>query len=350
MKIQSAQIIGSGLIGTSIGLALSQRGVAVSMVDSDKRAQAIAQQLVGKPSEGPFDIGIIATPPSAFSSIISELDATSFNFGFIDVLSIKAKPLKEIEESKVPRESFLPTHPMAGREIGGAESARADLFEGRAWVIDSSGSDPRLVEVASDLITELGASIVDIAASDHDRAVAIISHFPQLVASLTAKQLVGVEQSWLDLAGAGLRDTTRIAASDSALWREIIIGNSQAIKPLLQALQSDLTHLIESIDDPSVVAQLIDAGNRGRAGISGKHGGRAREYSYLPIVIDDKPGQLAAIFDECANAQVNVEDLTIEHSPGQQTGLITIAVPKEDSAKLVAHLSDRGWNVHSPRA
>jgi prephenate dehydrogenase len=152
------------------------------------------------------------------------------------------------------------------------------------------------------------------------------------------------------LAGSGLRDTTRIAGSDPKLWREIISANSQSIKPLLENFAADLSEFIESIADETSVEKLISDGQIGRLAIPGKHGGKVREYTYLPIVIEDKPGQLAAIFNECARADVNIEDLSIEHSPGQQTGLITLALSASDSVKLSEHLSKAGWSVHAPKA
>ena len=107
--------------------------------------------------------------------------------------------------------------------------------------------------------------------------------------------------------------------------------------------------MIAALDDPEKIAALIAAGRAGRALIPGKHGGKAREYSYLPIVIDDKPGQLGAIFNECAAMDVNVEDLNIEHSPGQLSALITLALSHNDAEKLSSHLSSIGWNVHPIR-
>jgi prephenate dehydrogenase len=118
---------------------------------------------------------------------------------------------------------------------------------------------------------------------------------------------------------------------------------------LLLALQNDLNSLISSLEDENSVAVLINEGQKGRARIPGKHGGKAREYTFLPIVIEDKPGQLAALFEECAQASVNVEDLTIEHSPGQFTGLITLALSESDAAKLSDHLKRNGWSVHAPK-
>jgi len=349
MTLSHVRIIGSGLIGTSIGLGLALKGVGVTMVDSDRRAEALAGDLVKSPSQAPVDLTIFATPLGAVSSLLDSEFATNPESAFIDIGSVKSKVKVEVSTSSIPATRFLPTHPMAGREMGGAESARADLFQGRAWIVDSQGVDSDVRALATELIEILGAHLVDLDSSEHDKAVALISHLPQLVSSLLAKQLIGGEANWLELAGAGLRDTTRIAASDSKLWREIITANRTALEPLLKRLHSDLGTLISSLEDESSIAKLIEDGQEGRARIPGKHGGKAREYTYLPIVIEDKPGQLAALFDECAKAAVNVEDLSIEHSPGQFTGLITLALSEIDAAKLSEHLKSHGWSVHSPR-
>ena len=349
MTLSHVRIVGSGLIGTSSGLGLALKGVGVTMVDSHGRAQSLARDLVKSSPSADIDLTIFATPLGAVKSLLDGEFSANPHSAFIDIGSVKSKVKVEVSTSSMPLNRFLPTHPMAGREMGGAESARADLFQGRAWIVDSQGVDSDVIAKASELIEILGAHKVDLDSSEHDKAVALISHLPQLVSSLLAKQLDGGEAGWLELAGAGLRDTTRIAASDAKLWREIITANSQAIKPLLEKLQSDLGALIGSLDDESSVAQVIEDGQRGRARIPGKHGGKAREYTYLPIVIEDKPGQLAALFDECATAGVNVEDLSIEHSPGQFTGLITLALSQTDAEKLGEHLKAHGWSVHSPR-
>jgi prephenate dehydrogenase len=345
------EIHGSGLIGTSIGLALAANGVDVRMVDSNSRAEGLAQELVGPIKSKPFlaDLVISAVPISAFTSVISTLEGTNFSGGFIDVASVKAKPKLEVLNSRLQSSRFLPTHPMAGREVGGAESARSDLFEGRAWIIDSQGVDGDVLAMGRELISMLGADCIDLPSDEHDKAVALISHLPQIISSILAKQLGGKPESWLTLAGSGLRDTTRIAASDPKLWREIISANAPAIEPLLRSFSKDLSSLLDHLSDENVVEKVIADGLLGRSAIPGKHGGKVREYTYLPIVIEDKPGQLAAIFNECAKAEVNVEDLSIEHSPGQETGLITLALSPSDARRLAEHLSSAGWSVHTPR-
>jgi len=350
-SFSKVEIHGSGLIGTSIGLALAASGVEVRMVDSDSRAESLAQELVGPIKGEPFaaDLIISAVPISAFTSIISTLEGADFTGGFIDVASVKAKAKVEVSTSRLNPARFLPTHPMAGRDVGGAESARSDLFEGRAWIIDSNGVDADVLAMGRELISLLGADCIDLPSEEHDKAVALISHLPQVISSILAKQLGGKPESWLTLAGSGLRDTTRIANSDPKLWREIISANAAAIEPLLREFSKDLTSLIGHLSDEGAVEKVIADGVQGRASIPGKHGGKVREYTYLPIVIEDKPGQLAAIFNECAKAEVNVEDLSIEHSPGQETGLITLALNPSDAKKLAQHLTSAGWSVHTPR-
>ena len=348
--VRSVRIVGAGLIGTSIGLALAARNIPVEMVDVDSRNQGLAQDLAGATKLSDPELIILATPLRALSQVINEQYALNPNSTFMDVCSVKVEPLEKVEASKLPLRQFVGTHPMAGREVGGAESARADLFLSRSWIITpDTQTDFDAVAKVKSLIQLLGATCVELDAASHDAAVARVSHLPQIAATLVAGSLHGVAPEWLDLAGAGLRDTTRIAASDENLWKEIISSNSKEIKGLLTALHNDLGAMIDAVNDQEKISAIMRKGRDGRNLIPGKHGGKAREYTYVPIVIDDKPGQLGAIFNECAAMLVNVEDLAIEHSPGQLNALITLALSADDAVKLSNHLSSIGWNVHPIR-
>jgi prephenate dehydrogenase len=348
--LTKVRIVGSGLIGTSIGLGLVQRGIAVEMVDSDSLAQSLAKDLIGGVVVVDPELVIFALPTSGLSHVIQGEIAINPQSTFMDVGSVKNEVVLQVKTISGLTTRFLPTHPMAGREIGGAGSARADLFQGRSWILTPEADcSPESKNLVLELISILGATPIELSAQDHDAAVARISHLPQIAASLVAKQLIGTPAEWMELAGQGLRDTTRIAGSDEKLWKDIIHSNRAEISELLISLQNDLTQMIESLDDPVKIAELIAAGRDGKAMIPGKHGGKAREYSFLPIVIDDKPGQLGAIFNECAAMQVNVEDLNIEHSPGQLSALISLSLSAADAEKLSSHLSSIGWNVHPIR-
>ena len=320
------------------------------MVDSDSLAQSLAKDLIGGVVVVDPELVIFALPTSGLSHVIQAEIAINPHSTFMDVGSVKNEVILQVKTISGLSTRFLPTHPMAGREIGGAGSARADLFQGRSWILTPEADcSPESKNLVFELISILGATPIKLSAQDHDAAVARISHLPQIAASLVAKQLIGTPAEWMELAGQGLRDTTRVAGSDEKLWKDIIHSNRAEISELLISLQNDLTQMIESLEEPAKIAELIAAGRDGKAMIPGKHGGKAREYSFLPIVIDDKPGQLGAIFNECAAMQVNVEDLNIEHSPGQLSALITLSLSAADAEKLSSHLSSIGWNVHPIR-
>ena len=345
--LSQVRIVGSGLIGTSIGLALSSKGVQVQMVDSEFKAQKLASDLIAAVKIEAPELVIFALPTSSLPLVIEAEYQLNPNSTFMDVGSVKSQAIAHVKNSSLPLSSFVPTHPMAGREIGGAYGARADLFLLRSWVVTPTQEcAPSSLALVKELIEILGAVLITLPADEHDRAVAHISHLPQITSSLLAASLRNTPSAWLELSGQGVRDTTRIAESDPKLWSEIIFSNRQEIFPLLTSIHSELGAIIELIGDQHGLQKFLESGVEGRALIPGKHGGKARAYTYLPIVIDDKPGQLAAIFNECALIHVNVEDLSIEHSPGQLNALITLALSSTDALTLSAHLSEIGWNVH----
>ena len=348
MKRKSVRIVGAGLIGTSIGLALKAAGASVQFVDVDEKAQLLANDLVKAGKFETPDLIIIATPPSAFKLAIEREATLNPEAILMDIGSVKIKPIVEVSTLEGLLYRFCGSHPMAGREVSGAVSARADLFLDRAWVITPTPETSVAArEMALEVIAACGGQAVEMSAKDHDERVALISHLPQTISSLMAAQLAGSSQEALALAGGGLRDTVRIAGSDPKLWSEILAANEAALMPLLISLQSDLAELISAPSGPAKWESLVAAGRVGKSAIPGKHGGKSREYSYLPIVIDDRPGQLGSLFNACAKAEVNIEDLALEHSPGQLTAVITLAIAPEDIGRLSEFLTKDGWNVHS---
>ena len=348
MNSKSVRIVGAGLIGTSIGLALKASGSSVQFVDVDKNAELLANDLVKAPEITTPDLVIIATPPSAFKSSIEREATLNSQAILMDIGSVKTKPVLEVATIEGLLSRFCATHPMAGREVSGAVSARADLFLDRAWIITPTAeTSVEAKAMALEVIAACGAQVVEMSAEDHDQRVALISHLPQTISSLLAAQLSNSSPEALALAGGGLRDTVRIAGSDPKLWGEILGANEAALLPLLISLQSDLSDLISAASGPAKWESLVAAGRAGKSAIPGKHGGKSREYSYLPIVIDDRPGQLGSLFNACAKANVNIEDLALEHSPGQLTAVITLAIAPEDIDRLSEFLTKDGWNVHS---
>ncbi len=351
----SVRIVGAGLIGTSIGLALQKNGVDVAIDDLSPANQRLAIDYGAgrKPasSDDPALIVVCVPPDVTARIVLAELRAFP-NAVVTDVASVKNSILEELAAAGAPLTRYVGSHPMAGRERGGALAGRADLFFGRPWVIcanpESTAASTLLVE---QLALDLGSVPAQLSAADHDRAVAMVSHLPQLVSSLLAAQLNRADQVELALSGQGLRDTTRIAASDAKLWMQILAGNTADVKDALQGFAADLGRVIKSFDDldaPGALSELGEvllAGNRGVALIPGKHGNAATNYAQVVVMIDDKPGQMAKLLTEIGEIGINLEDLKLEHSPGAQIGLVELFVLPEVEVALVKALTELGWRL-----
>ena len=323
-------------------------GTAVEMVDSDADNAKLAQDLIKSSAIAQPELILVAVPISANQESVVKLLNENPNSIVCDLASVKSDLLLKVKQLSDQATNFISLHPMAGREVSGAENARADLFKGRAWIaISDDSTSEKAKKTGSDLVAMCGSALYWMSSLEHDQTVAKISHLPQILSSLLAGSLLDMSSDNLNLSGQGLRDLTRLANSDSKIWSEILLTNKGVISPLLDQLISDLQSLKNSLaKKDQQIAEFMEKGNRGKNKIPGKHGEKARDYSYLPIVIDDKPGELARIFNECANISVNIEDLSIEHSPGQETGLITLALSDNDCEKLSAHLGNLGFKVH----
>jgi prephenate dehydrogenase len=263
----------------------------------------------------------------------------------MDVASVKQAIYAALPEVS-PR--FVGTHPMAGRERGGAVSARSDLFTARPWVM-CEGDDLARQKIRA-FILSLGAIAIDMSAREHDEAVAVVSHVPQLVASLTAARLEGATPEALSLAGAGLRDVTRIAASDPALWVQIVSANSESLVGHLKSLKGDLESVIAALENTTAKgskAALSHTFQQGVTGVSrlpGKHGVSSALASLL-VVIDDRPGELARLLTQLGEWGTNLEDLRLEHSPGANVGFAELSLSQSAVLDVEAQLVDSGWKI-----
>jgi prephenate dehydrogenase len=258
----------------------------------------------------------------------------------------------------------VPGHPLAGRERHGPAAARADLFLGRPWALcPAAETTEEAVQAVTALVRALGAEPAMVDAAEHDRWVALVSHAPHLVASAMAARLPGAPAGALTLAGQGLRDVTRIAAGDAALWAQILTANAVPVADVLAAVAADLSTAAEALasaqagsagpapatpEQVKLLAALLESGQAGVARIPGKRGGPAQRYASLQVVIADRPGELARLFQAAGDAAVNIEDVGIEHSPGLPVGIAELSVRPEEAQRLAAVLREHGWPVHGP--
>ncbi|MBG6059927.1 prephenate dehydrogenase [Cryobacterium sp. MP_M5] len=352
--IGPVRVVGAGLLGTSIGLGLRNRGIDVILADASPTNLSIAVDYgagrVAAPGDAPQLI-VVCVPPDVTAEIVArELEA--FPQAIVtDVASVKLAPLAELRARGADVSRYIGSHPLAGRERGGPLAGRADLFVGRPWVVAAHDAiSYQQATAIDDLILDLGAILVEMSPEEHDRGVALISHVPQVVSTIMARRLTDAPGSALNLAGQGLRDVTRVAASDPELWVQILGANAQPVRDILLAYRDDLDRFIDALADPAApgarrkVAEELSGGNAGVARLPGKHG-QDRRFVSLIVMVDDTPGQLARLLAEIGEVGVNLEDLRLEHSPGAQLGLAEISVLPEAVSRLTEELAARGWRI-----
>jgi prephenate dehydrogenase len=346
-------IVGAGLIGASIGLALTQAGRAVHLLDADPELAAAAAALGAgrpwRPQDG-ADIGlvVVAVPPILLAPVAAEQLDRFPRATVTDVGSVKGPVLAELVALGADIGRYVGSHPMAGSHRSGPLGARADLFAGRVWVVaPPQPEDYARTAAVEALARACGARPVIMSAAEHDVAVAQVSHLPQLISSLLAGRLNAVPHQHLALAGPGMRDVTRIAQSDPELWGQIVSLNQAAVRSELEAVQADLAALIAQLDQPTAVRRVVERGRAGVMALPGKHGHRLGQ-AWEPVVVEipDRPGALADIFATVALAQANVEDVAIEHDPKREVGYLTLLVDGPTAAaRLGAAMVTAGWRL-----
>lgn len=401
---QRVRVVGTGLLGTSLALALQARGVDVTLADTSPTAAALASDMgagrVAHAQDEAPDLVVVAAPPDVVVDVVAaELTAWP-DATVTDVTSVKNVVVEGVaRRCGAERRRFVPGHPMAGRERSGAVAARSDLFEGRTWVICPDGADDARVADVTAVAQVCGAQVVTMSPAAHDEAVAAVSHVPQVAASLVAAQLRELPDDAVALSGQGVRDVTRIAASDPMLWTQILAGNAAAVRPLLEGVRASLDDVIHALSvitsggDASggtrgladaavigstsvavtapatpvtqdavgtrdalatpatpgpraVLAQTIAGGQEGRARIPGKHGAPAQAYASVAVVIPDEPGALGRVFTDVGETGISVEDMRLEHDDAVAAGLLELSVVPLRAQTLVSALSARGWAAH----
>lgn len=350
-------VVGVGLLGTSVGLALRARGVDVLLSDLNPEHLRTASGLgAGRPvaagsvgSETPRLV-VVAVPPDHLAAVIAE-QLTGSTAVVTDVGSVKAAPLEEVRglvpDAVLAR--YVGSHPMAGSERSGPLAASAALFDGRPWAVaPHATSAPDAVEAVTALAIACGATPFTFTPEEHDAAVARTSHVPHVLAVLAAAALASAPPDHLALSGQGVRDVTRIAAGDPRLWEQILTANTTAVSGLLRQLRSDLDALLHALETGSrpELSAILGRGVAGTAAIPGKHGAPAGAEAGVYVAVPDHPGELARLFADVGEIGVNVEDVRIDHDPGRPVGLVELTVAVGRAEHLLEALASRGWTAH----
>jgi len=346
-------VVGTGLIGTSVALAVRDVGAEVLLADTDAERLGLAVAAgAGRPVDdlGEVDLVVVAVPPRATGTVVARyLDAIP-HATVTHVCSVQSLPQLDVESSGADVSRFCGGHPIAGRETSGPAHASPDLFHERPWAVcPAAGTGPDAAERVASLARDCGARPVLLEAATHDALLGRLSHVPQLVASALAGSIAALDQSRTALAGTGLRDTTRLADSDPALWTEIVGANADAVAAGLRDVAQPLLDLAAALEagagSEASTRELLERGQRGRALLPGKHGGAPVTLQAVQVVVPDEPGTLARLLAEVAAEGVNLEDLRVEHASGQPLGIAEVMVLAAEGERLASALRARGWTV-----
>ncbi|MFE9776128.1 prephenate dehydrogenase [Streptomyces sp. NPDC005931] len=361
--MQTAAVVGTGLIGTSIALALTGRGVTTHLIDRNSENVRIAAARgagTPEPPSAPVDVAVICVPPSDVAGTIAEHQKAELARAYTDVASVKALPHAACLALGCDTTAVVGGHPLAGRERSGPLAARADLFRDRPWVLTPTPETSEdALNRALELVSLCGSVPVLLDPPHHDRAVALISHLPHLMASLTAARLLEGEDHTVRLAGGGVLDVTRIAAGDATLWTDILAANAPAVGALLAEVTEDLQRTADALarlaegapgQQDGALADLTDIlrrGSEGRARIVTAHGGGGvGSATPLTIAIGGWGRGLEQLLDDVSAARVDLEDLTFpDVAPPPHRSVVELRVAPDAARPLTDALRERGWAV-----
>jgi len=351
-------VLGTGLIGGSVGLALAARGFDVVGFDHDESRLTRAKQL-GAITEvaatldaavAGAELVIVAVPVGAIAgTVVAALDAGAAVV--TDVGSVKAPVVFEVERTRPDASArFVGGHPMAGSEQEGVDGADPTLFVGCTWTLTpTSNTDERAYTLVLRVVRDLGAEVVTVTPSHHDELVALVSHVPQLAASTLMNVATANEddrRTMLRLAAGGFRDMTRIAAGHPGIWPDILATNRDAV---LAALDTYIDALMRARDVVASGARddVLSLLERARAARRNLPVGAsmATDLVELRVPVPDRPGVLAEVTTLAGRLGVNVADVEIAHSLEGGRGVIVLVVAANDADAYENGLRDLGYHA-----
>jgi prephenate dehydrogenase len=343
-------VIGTGLVGTSVALAARRAGIRCAGFDVDARVLSTASglgavetaQSLAAAVDG-ADLVVVAVPVGAAAAVVREtLAAAAPEATVTDVASTK-RALAAVDD---PR--FVPGHPVAGGATGGPERASADLFDGAAWFLTPTATtDPERLAIVERFVAALGARAVRSDAEAHDRLLALTSHLPHALANLLMLRVAAAaegDDSPLAHAGASLREMTRVAGANPAVWADIFLENADEIAAALSGFRASLVQLEQSLSaaDRRAVEASIESAATTRARMETfAYRTEAAQLNRIRVRVPDRPGVLARITQLLGAAGINIEDFELRHVSPEYGGVLVILVAGADNAELARSLLRR---------
>ena len=357
-------IIGLGLIGGSLALAIKKANPKVSIVaadtDSDTIAIAESKQIINASidisdndyskmiellSSGDIDIIVLSIPVEAYPSWFKIIEKSNYCGMITDVGSTKEAGIEYANTILKDSNAFIPGHPMAGSESFGIEAARDDLFDGAYWILTpSDDTDNQSLGKLHGLFTSIGARVISVDPAEHDRVVAIVSHVPHIAASALvtlAKDHAGKGGELLRLAASGFKDTTRVAAGNPKLWTGILMDNSEVIADALRELSSIITETENALrnKDRNAINKMLLKAAETRSKLPAKWVPESTKLIEGRIPMGNRPGIIAEITAIAGQTGCNIQAIEIDHQTEERAILQLTLTDEGNMDKFTAKLT-----------
>jgi prephenate dehydrogenase len=348
-------VVGTGLIGTSVGLAAKRAVVgAVSAFDPDERSLAVAAERGAVDAAASLEeavegasLVVVAAPVAKLVSVVPSAlergDAT-----VTDVGSTKAA----VCAAAAGNGRFVGGHPMCGSEARGPEHATADLFEGATWFLTPvPETDAASLRLVHGFVSGLGATPVAIEPETHDRVVALTSHLPHALANLLVNQAGANRVEGHDplaAAGGSLREMTRVAGANPRIWVDIFLENASVLGQSLADHRRRVEQLEQALHarDAGFLARWIAEASSNRRRMLAQAFPDPGALQQLHVHVPDRPGVLAGITQALGAARINIEDFELQHVSPDRGGNLIVLVAGEDAAHRAADLlEEQGYGV-----
>jgi prephenate dehydrogenase len=350
-------VIGTGLIGASIGLAAKRGGATVAGFDEEAGTAEVAAERGAVDSVSSTlrealdgaELAVVAVPVSHLAGQVQGVLAESGERCTVtDVGSTKAAVCAAAGES--PR--FIGGHPVCGSEARGPEHASADLFDGATWFLSPlPQSEPDRYRLVHGFVAGLGATPVAVDPRAHDRLVALTSHLPHVLANVLVNQAGATRidgHEPLSSAGGSLRDMTRVAGANPRIWVDIFLDNSDALKSALADHRRGLEQVEAALaaGDAGFLARWIGEAALNRRGMITEAYGDPGQLQRLTVHVPDRPGVLAGITQALGAERINIEDFELHHRSPERGGTLSVLVSGEAEAERAAALLEaQGYGV-----
>ncbi|MGW7543088.1 prephenate dehydrogenase [Streptomyces sp. NPDC054770] len=358
--MRTAVIIGTGMIGTSIGLSLRKQGIDTYLMDVSPVALRISEAVGAGTAEEPpeaVDLAVVAVPPAHVAPVVASHQSRGTARCYVDVAGVKVSLRRELEELGCDLATVVGGHPLVGRPGSGPLAAQDDLFDGRPWaLVPAVETDASALNCALELVAACGAIPVVLDAEAHDRAIALGTLVPQVVLSLAAARLTEADRIALRLLGDVWSKIPQLIGVDSATsWTQALAANAAPVVSELEKLSRDLTRLLETLravadrSGPSAepdghLLEFIQRGIDGCNRVPGRYGiPTETELADIDVSVEDRPTELARLFSDVASTGVVMHGVNISQRPDRLDRTVTISVTSRKVDDLRYELRRRKW-------